>query len=92
LEEFWLWRTHLPPPKGEELRGWIDPVRKFPLRVTSEDGTTVAARNIRDEPQPAQLFEIPSDFRKFDPELLIQQIKQSDVWVGSENDSGISHR
>ena len=39
------------------------------------------AENIRDEPQPAQLFEIPPGFRKFDPQILIQQIKQSDVWV-----------
>jgi hypothetical protein len=41
----------------------------------------ITAENVRDEPQPAQLFEIASGFRKFDPQALIQQIKQSDVWV-----------
>lgn len=66
---------------NQELLGWIDPVRKFPLRIKTEDGVVIAAQNIRDEPQSAQLFEIPSGLRKFDPEALIRQIKQSDVWV-----------
>jgi hypothetical protein len=46
-----------------------------------QDGTTISAENIREEPQPAPLFEIPSGLRKFDPEALIKRIKQSDVWV-----------
>ena len=66
---------------GGELRGWIDAARKFPLRIKMEDGAIITAENVRDEPQPMQLFEIPRDFRKFDPQVLIQQIKQSDVWV-----------
>jgi hypothetical protein len=78
--------------RGRQLLGWIDVVRKFPLRITSEDGATVTAQNVRDEPQPAPLFEIPVGFRKFDPQTLIQQIKQSDVWVAGENDLDISHR
>ena len=41
----------------------------------------ITAEHIRDEPQPAQTFEIPAGMRKFDPEALIQRIKQSDVWV-----------
>jgi hypothetical protein len=61
--------------------GWIDPDLQFPLRVCSEDGVTVTAENIRVEPQAATLFEIPSNFRKFDPQELIKRIKQSDVWV-----------
>jgi hypothetical protein len=32
------------------------------------------------------LFEPPSNFRKFSPEALIEQIKQSDVWVAGEQD------
>jgi hypothetical protein len=72
---------------NQELFGWIDPGRKFPLRIKMEDGAVIAARNIRDEPQSAQMFEIPSGFRKFDPEALIQRIKQSDVWVANEKDS-----
>ena len=71
---------------GRELIGWIDTTRNFPLRIKTEDGATITAENVRDEPQPAQLFEIPPGFRKFDPETLIQRIKQSDVWVAGEKD------
>jgi hypothetical protein len=73
---------------GRELFGWIDIARQFPLRIKTEDGSTITAENVRDEPQPAQLFEIPPGFRKFDPLNLIQRIKQSDVWVAGEKDLG----
>jgi hypothetical protein len=73
---------------ARELLGWIDTARKFPLRIKTEDGSTITAENVRDEPQPAQLFEIPPGFRKFDPQTLIQRIKQSDVWVAGEKDLG----
>ena len=66
---------------GRDILGWIDPSLKFPLRIRMRDGTTITAENIHEEPQPAQLFEIPSGLRKFDPEALIKRIKQSDVWV-----------
>ena len=56
--------------------------------MPAEDGSTITAENVRDEPQPAQLFEIPPGFRKFDPLNLIQRIKQSDVWVAGEKDLG----
>jgi hypothetical protein len=69
------------PASGQEFLGWIDPARKFPLRIKMEDGAVITAENIRDEPQPAQSFEMPANLRKFDPQALIQQIKQSDVWV-----------
>jgi hypothetical protein len=61
--------------------GWIDRLRRFPLRIKTEEGAIFAAENIRDDAQPAPPPEIPSGFRKFDPEDLIQRIKQSDVWV-----------
>jgi hypothetical protein len=38
------------------------------LRIKTEDGSAITAENVRDEPQPAQLFEVPSGFRKFDPQ------------------------
>jgi hypothetical protein len=66
---------------GRDILGWIDPSLKFPLKIQIQDGTTITVENIHREPQPAQLFEIPSDLRKFDPEALIKRIKQSDVWV-----------
>jgi hypothetical protein len=64
-----------------QFTGWIDRLRKFPVRIKTADGATIAVENIRDDAQPAQPLEIPSGFRKFDPEGLIQRIKQSDVWV-----------
>jgi hypothetical protein len=76
---------------GQEIFGWIDPVHKFPLRIKTEDGAVITAQNVRDEPQPAQWFEIPPGLRKFDPQALIHQIKQSDVWVAHENDSQSPH-
>lgn len=69
---------------GRELVGWIDAARKFPLRIKTEDGAIISAESIRDEPQPAELFEIPPGFRKFDPQILIERIKQSDVWVAGQ--------
>jgi hypothetical protein len=72
---------------GRELVGWIDAERKFPLRIKTQDGAVITAKNIRDAPLPAQLFEIASSFRKFDPQALIRQIKQSDVWVAGQKDA-----
>jgi hypothetical protein len=69
---------------GPQLVGWIDTARKFPLRIKTKDGAVITAENIRDEPQPAPLFEIPAGFRKFDPQALIKQIRQSDVWVAGQ--------
>jgi hypothetical protein len=66
---------------GRILLGWVDPMRKFPLRVKTEDGTVFEVGNLHDEPQPSELFKIPENFRKFDPRALIDRIKQSDVWV-----------
>ncbi|MDE2469688.1 MAG: hypothetical protein KGL35_13370 [Bradyrhizobium sp.] len=63
------------------MHGWIDASRKFPLRIQTEDGSIISAENIQDQPQSPQLFELPSGLRKFDPQALIQRIKQSDVWV-----------
>jgi hypothetical protein len=72
---------------GSELIGWIDAGLKFPLRIKTEDGAVITVENIRDEPQPVQLFEFAPGLRKFDPQALINQIKQSDVWVAGQKDS-----
>jgi hypothetical protein len=69
------------PSTGRELVGWVDPKLKFPLRIRLEDGMSISVENIREEPQPPLLFEIPGTFGKFDPQALIKRIKQSDVWV-----------
>jgi hypothetical protein len=76
---------------GREFLGWIDVTRKFPLRIRTEDGSVVEAENIRDEPQAASSFEIPSGYGRFDPLALVRQIKQSDVWVAGGKDSPPSH-
>jgi hypothetical protein len=72
---------------GQSLLGWIDPSRKFPLRIKTEEGAVIGLGHIRDEAQPASLFELPPNLKKFSPEALIEQIKQSDVWVGEPKDS-----
>jgi hypothetical protein len=74
------------PASGQEFLGWVDPARKFPLRIKTEDGAVITAESISDEPQPVQAFEMPANLRKFDPLALIQQIKQSDVWVAGQPD------
>ncbi|MHC2337797.1 hypothetical protein [Bradyrhizobium sp. USDA 4454] len=68
-------------PSGAGFVGWIDRARRFPVRIKTAEGTVIAADHIRDEPQPAQAFEIPAGLRKFDPQALIRRIQQSDVWV-----------
>jgi hypothetical protein len=65
----------------EQFRGWVDPLYKFPLRIKTEDGAVITVENIQDMRQPMHPMQIPEDFRKFDPEVLIRQVKQSDVWV-----------
>jgi hypothetical protein len=72
---------------GRAFLGWIDPSRGFPLRIRTEEGAVIALETIRDEAQPASLFELPPNLKKFSPEALIEQIKQSDVWVSEPKDS-----
>lgn len=66
-----------------QFLGWIDPVYKIPLQIKADDGVIVTAENIQDMSQPPQPMQIPQGFRRFDPEALLRQIKQSDVWVAS---------
>jgi hypothetical protein len=72
---------------GQQLFGWIDRERRFPLQIKAEDGVLFKLERIRDEPQPASSFEVPAGYRKFSPEALIERIKQSDVWVASPRDT-----
>ncbi|WP_246788014.1 hypothetical protein [Bradyrhizobium sp. CCBAU 53421] len=68
-------------PSGLSFTGWVDRARRFPVQIKTADGTVIAADRIRDEPQPAQIFEVPAGLRRFDPQALIRRIQQSDVWV-----------
>jgi hypothetical protein len=69
------------PANGNSFIGWIDRTRRFPLRIKTQDGAVITAEAIRDEPQDAALFEMPPHAHKFEPQALINQMKQSDVWV-----------
>jgi hypothetical protein len=73
--------------RGRELTGWVDVVYKLPLRIETEDGAVISVENVREDSQTEQPFEIPAGFRKFDPQKLIEQIKQSDVWVDGPKDA-----
>jgi hypothetical protein len=66
---------------SEQFLGWIDPAYGFPLRIKTKDGDIFAVENIQDAPQPLPLLQVPQGFRKFDPEMILRQVKQSDVWV-----------
>jgi hypothetical protein len=68
-------------PDHHRISAWIDPKLRIALRILSDDGATVALDNIQAGPQAATLFEVPPNYAKFDPQRLIERIKQSDVWV-----------
>jgi hypothetical protein len=70
-------------PGNRSYLAWIDPWLGFTIRLETEDGTSVAITNVVEVPQPDSLFEISAGYRKFDPQALIDRIKQSDVWVES---------
>jgi hypothetical protein len=68
-------------PRKEPYLIWIDPRIDFVVRLKADGGSAIEVANIQEGPQPAQLFEIPADYLKFDPQKLIDRIKQSDVWI-----------
>jgi hypothetical protein len=68
-------------PDGHPYDIWIDPMVKFPVKIRAEIHAVITVTDIKEGPQPAAAFEIPAGFSKFDPQGLIDRIKQSDVWV-----------
>jgi hypothetical protein len=68
-------------PAGASSLRWIDSDLAFPVKLLMPDGATIALERIRFEAQPASLFTIPPEYRKFDPQALIERIKHSDAWV-----------
>jgi hypothetical protein len=65
----------------QQFLAWVDPSLAFPVRIELGDGTAFALDAVKERPQAPNLTQIPSGFRKFDPQALIERIKQSDVWV-----------
>ena len=68
-------------PRGRSLVAWIDVRLRFLVRMRDEAGGGVDIANIEEKPQPNSYFVIPAGYGKFDPQKLLQRIKQSDVWV-----------
>jgi hypothetical protein len=68
-------------PAGEAVHSWIATDLGFPVQWRASDGTTLTLEHIRVEAQPLDLFTIPADYRKSDPQALIDRIKHSDVWA-----------
>lgn len=67
-------------PRGHSA-GWIDPELKFPLKIEIEDGSVFMLQNVQEGPQSADLFVVPAGYKKFEPRLLIEWLKHSDVLV-----------
>ena len=61
--------------------GWIDANLKFPVKIETEYGAVLTMEEIEEAPQPAQKFEIPGSYRKFDPHGVIELMKRTDIWV-----------
>jgi hypothetical protein len=70
-------------PDGRASYGWVDSTISFPVKWQAADGKTLVLENILLQAQPANLFSVPPDFRKLDPQALIERIKHSDVWADS---------
>jgi hypothetical protein len=70
-------------PDGQSSYGWVDSMIGFPVKWRSADGNLFVLENILLDAQPANLFSIPSDYRKLDPQALLERIKHSDVWADS---------
>ncbi|HEX3864919.1 MAG TPA: hypothetical protein VHY35_24800 [Stellaceae bacterium] len=68
-------------PRNLQIEVWIDVARRFPVRLKTDSGETVALDHFFDNAPRPDLFAVPAGTRRFDPEHLIDRIKQSDVWV-----------
>ena len=53
----------------------------FPVKWQAADGKVFVLENIVLQAQPQSLFSIPPDYRKLDPQALLERIKHSDVWA-----------
>jgi hypothetical protein len=71
---------------GSDLQtshGWVDATLGFPVKWQAADGKVFVVENMSLRAQPASLFSIPPDYRKLDPQTLLERIKRSDVWADS---------
>jgi hypothetical protein len=68
-------------PDHASSERWVDTRLAFTVRVRAADGSMLTLEHVRPGVQPAQLFAVPSDYQRFDPQALIERIKHSDVWA-----------
>jgi hypothetical protein len=66
---------------GQSNYGWVDRTIGFPVKWQAADGKMFVVESILLQAQPQSLFNIPSDYRKLDPQALLERIKHSDVWA-----------
>ena len=66
---------------GQSDYGWVDRTMDFPVKWQAADGKVFVLENIVLQAQPQSLFSIPPDYRKLDPQALLERIRHSDVWA-----------
>jgi len=81
IENHPLFEYQVLSPGHTSSQRWIGSALGFPVRSQAADGSTLSLENIRIESQPLSLFSVPPDYRKLDPQALIERIKHSDVWA-----------
>jgi hypothetical protein len=80
-------RYSITSPGGRHFAGWIDSQLKFLVRIEADSGATLELADVRQAPQPASEFDIPAGFSKFDPQILVDQMKHSDSYIAPALDS-----
>jgi hypothetical protein len=50
--------------RGQVATAWIDPSLPLVVKEVDPDGTTAEFRNIKEEAQPDNLFQVPTDYKK----------------------------
>lgn len=59
--------------KGESGTVWIDPKLQFPVKWQGKNGEAGELQNIQEGSQPANLFEVPAGYTKFDMGSMMQR-------------------
>jgi hypothetical protein len=60
--------TSTTDPKNNRT-AWIDQKTRMPIKTVSAE-STMEMTNFKEGPQDAKLFEVPSDYQKFDPAMM----------------------
>jgi hypothetical protein len=63
-------------PKGEKGYFWVDPKLHGVVKTESAKGSGMELRNIKEAAQPADLFQVPADYKKFDASQMGQGMPQ----------------